>query len=183
MSGGAAGFDFARAPDIEAELDRMAGELMARWPGEMVVVGIRRRGVPLAEELAGRLRDRGADVAAVRELELKRYSDELEVLHQRPELTEPEDALDLDGQRVLLVDDVVYTGRTFARALDYVTELGAGEVRCAALCVRRGRELPVRPAVVGFRCDVGGGSIVDVRIPPYEDRLAIELRRKNRAGS
>lgn len=103
MSGTDAGFEFARAPDIEAELDRMAGEMMAT-------------------------------------------------------LTQPEETLDLDGSRALLVDDVVYTGRTFARALDYVTGLGAAEVRCAALCVRRGRELPVRPAVVGSAVTWAGAA-------------------------
>lgn len=100
------------------------------------------------------------------------------MLHERPELTEPEEPLELDDQRVLLVDDVLYTGRTFARTLDYVIDAGATEVHCAALCVRRGTELPIRPAVVGFRCDVGAGGIVDVRIPPYEDRLAIELTKR-----
>ena len=180
MSESSAGaFDFAVASDIEAELDRMAGETVARWPGELVVVGIRRRGVPLAEELAGRIADRGGAVVAVHELELKRYSDELEVLHEQPELTEPEEPLELDGRRVLLVDDVVYTGRTFARAVDYVIDAGAAEVRCAALCVRRGSDLPIRPDVVGFRCDIGDGGIVDVLTPPYEDRLAVELRRKD----
>ena len=176
---GAGSFDFAIAPDIETELDRMAGEVVARWPGELVVVGIRRRGVPLAEALAERIADRGGEVAAVQELELKRYSDELDVLHEQPELNEPDEPLELEGRRVLLVDDVVYTGRTLARALDYVTDAGATEVRCAVLCVRRGNELPIRPEVVGFRCDIGDGGIVDVRIPPYEDRLAIELRTKD----
>ncbi|MFO7894178.1 MAG: phosphoribosyltransferase family protein [Longimicrobiales bacterium] len=172
-------FDFAVASDIEAELDRMAGEVMARWPGEMVVVGIRRRGVPLAEALAERLEEAGTDIVAVQELELKRYSDELDVLHEQPSLNEPEEPLELEGRRVLLVDDVLYTGRTFARALDYVTEAGAEEVRCAVLAVRRGNELPIEPDVVGFRCDIGAGGIVDVRIPPYEDRWAVELRKRD----
>ena len=172
------GFDFAVAADIEAALDRMAGEALARWPAELVVVGIRRRGAPLAARLANRLEDRGADVV-LQELELKRYSDDLDVIHEQPELTEPDEPLELEGRRVLLVDDVVYTGRTFATALDYAMSQGAAEVRCAALCVRRGRELPVRSDIVGFRCDVGEGRIVDVRIPPYEDRLAIELRRND----
>ena len=178
MSGESRTFDFAVASDVEEELSRMAREVGARWPGG-VVVGIRRRGVPLAEKLAERLRAAGADVAAVQELELKRYSDELDVLHEQPELNEPDEPLDLDGRRVLLVDDVIYTGRTLARALDYVTDAGAAEVRCAVLCVRRGNELPIRPEIVGFHCDIGAGGIVDVRIPPYEDRVAVELRHKD----
>lgn len=179
MSGDVGAFEFADASDIEAELDRMAGQVMARWPGEIVVVGIRRRGVPLAEELTERLKEAGADVVATRELELKRYSDGLDVLHEQPALNEPEEPLELEGRRVLLVDDVLYTGRTFARALDYVTGAGAREVHCAVLCVRRGNELPIQPDVVGFRCDIGAGGIVDVRIPPYEDRLAIDLSKQN----
>lgn len=172
-------FEFATADDIATELERMAGEVVSRWPGEVVVVGIRRRGVPLAEQLAEQLEAAGADMVAVQELELKRYSDELELLHEQPELREPDEPLELEDRRVLLVDDVLYTGRTFARALGYVTDAGAREVRCAVLCVRRGKELPIRPDVVGFRCDVGAGGIVDVRIPPYEDRTAIELRKKD----
>lgn len=172
-------FVFSDASDVEAALDRMAGQVAARWPDELVVVGIVRRGVPLAEALAARLEDAGVDVVAVQQLELKRYSDELDVLHEQPELNEPDEPLDLDGRRVLLVDDVLYTGRTFGRALAYVTEARAREVRCAALCVRRGAELPIQPDVVGVRCDIGAGGIVDVRIPPYEDRLAIDVRKKD----
>lgn len=179
MSGGeAGGFEFASSEDIRREVGRMAGEVVARWPGELVVVGIRRRGVPVGEMLTERLEGSRAEVLAVQELELKRYSDELEILHQQPALKEPEEPMELADRRVLLVDDVCYTGRTLARALEYVTDAGAAEVRCAVLCVRRGNELPVEPGVVGFRCDVGDGGIVDVRIPPYEDHLAIEVRRK-----
>lgn len=172
-------FTFADASDIEPALERMAGEVAARWPGEVVLVGIRRRGVPLAERLRGPLEAAGVEVVAVQELELKRYSDELEVLHEQPRLDEPDEPLGLDGRRVLLVDDVLYTGRTLARALDYVTGRGAREVRCAVLCIRRGTELPLEPDVVGFRCDVGTGRIVDVHIPPYEDELKVELRVKD----
>lgn len=172
-------FEFAGASDIEVQLDRMAGEVAARWPGELVVVGIRRRGLPLARRLASRMEAGGTAIVAVQELGLKRYSDELEVLHEQPELTEPEEALKLEGRRVLLVDDVLYTGRTFARALDYVIDAGAREVRCAVLCVRRGNELPIQPDVVGFQCDVGADGIVEVRVPPYEDRLAIDLTTKD----
>lgn len=60
-----AAFVLADASDVEAQLDRMAGEVVARVPGELVVVGIRRRGVPLAEALADRLEAAGADVVAV----------------------------------------------------------------------------------------------------------------------
>jgi pyrimidine operon attenuation protein/uracil phosphoribosyltransferase len=174
-------FEFATGDDIARQLRRMAGEVAARWPGELVVVGIRRRGVPLAEGLVERLKETDAEVVAVQELELKRYSDELDVLHEQPALTEPDESLELEGRRVLLVDDVVYTGRTLARALQYVTDAGASEVRCAALCVRRGNELPIRPEIVGFHCDIGQGGIVDVRVPPYEDRLAVDLRKKDGA--
>ncbi len=156
-------------------LDRMARALSATWPEEMTVVGIRRRGVPLAERLVDRLSRLGTGDVVLQELELKRYSDDLDLLHRHPELRTPDDALELEGRRVLLMDDVLFSGRTLDRALSYCVAAGAAEVRCAVVCSRDGRELPITADFVGMRCDVGVNGIVDVRVPPYEDELAIDI--------
>jgi len=143
------------------------------------VVGIRRRGFPLAERLVDRLSGLGTDDVVLEELELKRYSDELELLHRHPELRTPDDALELEGRRVLLVDDVLFSGRTLDRALSYSVAAGAAEVRCAVICIRDGRELPITADFVGMRCDVGDDGIVDVRVPPYEEELAVDIRSRS----
>lgn len=160
---------------------RSAGRPPAAEPGSreslaLTLVGIRRRGVPLARALHARIEDLGGAGVEIGELELKRYSDDLEVLHHQPHLEEPDRTIPIEGRRVLLVDDVLYTGRTLARAVQHVATAGARDVRCAVLCIRSGAELPIRADFVGFRFDVGAGGIVEVLTPPYEDELGVVLR-------
>lgn len=161
---------------VEALLERMARTVAAAWPGGMTVIGIRRRGVPLAERLCRHLSGIGAAPLEQGELDLKRYSDDLEILHPDTRLRASDIPLELADRRILLVDDVLYTGRTLATAVQYCLDRGATEVRCAVLCEREGREVPIVADFVGLRCDVGEGSVVEVRVPPYEDVLAVEVR-------
>lgn len=172
-------YRFASADRVEEVLDGMATRMAAIWPGETTLLGLRRRGVPLARRLGERLEDAHGVHVRVGELELKRYSDELEILHDEPKLTEPDDVPALDGRDVFLVDDVLYTGRTLFKALDYCLSARAARVRCTVLCARAGRDVPVHVDVVGLRCDVAPGEVVEVSIPPYEDETGVVLRERD----
>lgn len=158
-------------------LDGMAREIGALVEDELQLLGVRRRGVPLAERLADRLGEaRGAEVS-VQEVVLKRYSDDLTLLHDRPELEEEPD-LDVEGESVLIVDDVLYTGRTLFRAAQIAVAAGAERVRAAVLCSRGTNDVPVTAAVTGLQLDVGESSVVEVHVPPYEEEPGIRLVRK-----
>lgn len=158
-------------------LDGMARRIDALAEEDLELLGVRRRGVPLAERLAERLEEvRGREVP-VQEVVLKRYADDLTLLHDRPELKEEPD-LDVEGKSVLIVDDVLYTGRTLFRAAQIADAAGADRVRAAVLCTRGTNEVPVTTAVTGLQLDVGESGVVEVHVPPYEEEPGIHLVRK-----
>lgn len=119
----------------------------------------------------------GGGPVPVSEITLKRYAEDLTVLHERPELGgRPE--LDVEGRRVVLVDDVLYSGRTLFRAVELLVDAGAAEVHAAVLCSRGPNEVPVHADFVGLQLDVGGENAIEVHVPPYEERLRIVLRHR-----
>lgn len=163
---------------VEAVLDRMAAEIRARLGDGLAVIGIRRRGAPLGEALADRLEARGAAGVRRGAMELKRYDEDLTVLHPGTRLEEPDLPFEVEGIRALLVDDVLYTGRTLLRAAEWLVASGAEAVHAAVLCERAGRETPVAADVVGWTLEIGADGIVEVEIPPFEDDLAVWLDRR-----
>lgn len=169
-------FRVADAERVRRLLDGIARRVAARSDGRLELLGVRRRGVPLAERLADRLEETGID-SPVQEVVLKRYADDLTLLHEQPELKEDPD-LDVEGRDVLVVDDVLYTGRTLFLAAQIASAAGASRVRAAALCTRGGNEVPVDAAFTALRLDVGPENVVEVHVPPCEDELGIELARK-----
>lgn len=132
--------------------------------------------MPLADRLADRLGSTPVG-AGVQEVALKRYADDLTLLHERPELEE-EPELEVDGRSVVVVDDVLYTGRTLFRASQIAVAAGAERVRTAVLCSRGPNEVPVAAAVTGLRLDVGAEGVVEVHVPPYEDDTGVHLVRR-----
>lgn len=167
------GFLIADAERVSVVLDDLARRLHARLGDDFALVGIRRRGVPLAEALQERLeRLRGADVD-LGEIELKRYADDLALLHDKPKLGGQEIPFELEGATVVLVDDVEYTGRTLLTAANVLLAAGAAEVHGAMLASRGETEVPAYAAFTGLRLDVGDANVIEVHAPPYEDDLAI----------
>ena len=138
-----------------------------------MLLGIRRRGVPLAERLAQRIEQQSGRTVPVSEITVKRYADDLRLMHQQPHLAETD--LPAWSGTIVLVDDVLFTGRSLLRVLDW---LQAAEPKCvsaAVLCARDAQEVPVRAEFVGMQFDVGPNGIIDVHLPPYEDEMAVWL--------
>ncbi len=168
------GFLIADKDQMDALLDQMAEDLYADVGSEVHLVGIRRRGVPLMERIRERLERRTDGTVSSGELALKRYADDLSVLHEQPELKEDPE-LKVRDRSVVLVDDVLYTGRTLWKAGHIVQDAGANRVRTAVLCSRGSNEVPVSASYVGLQLDVCEGNVIEVHIPPYEDEMAIRL--------
>lgn len=171
-------FELADASRVNRLLDRIARELAVFVDSDWVVVGVRRRGVPLAERLGERLDELLSEAPEKTELELKRYSDELEILHHRPQLEEKAFDLDVEDRSIVLVDDVLFTGRTLHRAVEFLIRRGADRVEPVVLCRRGTPEIPVRTAACGVRLDVGEERLVEVEIPPYEEKLGVFIRSR-----
>lgn len=166
---------------IEGVLDRMAFEAAALLRGEEdpLLLGILRRGAPLAQMLQSRLATRHALDVPRYDLKLERYGDDLALVHPDTALTENAEfsRRKLERATVLLVDDVLYRGHSLARMLAYLSQRHAPVIRAAVLVDRCMAQLAVRADVVGIRLQVAPGDVVECNVPPYEHELRIELLR------
>lgn len=166
---------------LEIVLDRMAGAAAAFLKGaeDPLLLGILRRGAPLAEMLQARLKGHYALDVPRYSLKLKRYADNLALLHPDTELTESTEFTqrDLSRATVLIVDDVLYLGHSLARVSTYLSQRGAPVIRAAVLVYRHITQLPVRADIIGIHLQIASGDVVECHVPPYENELAIELLR------
>lgn len=169
------GFLIADEERVSAALDRLARRIHAVLGAEVRVVGILRRGAPLAEEIARRLAALRGEEVEVGTLRLKRYADDLSVLHEEPELRDAELPFDVEGAGVLLVDDVIYSGRTFLKAVTHLDAAGARAVHLATLCSRDGNQVPLSAAFIAMQIDVGEGNVIEVHAPPFEESWGVWL--------
>jgi len=153
--------------DIERALRRMAHEIVESNKGlkEVVLVGIQRRGVFLAHRIREVLRQIEQEKVPTGELDITLYRDDLTLLHDHPVVHSTSMPLDITGKRIILVDDVIYTGRTIRAALDALMDLGRPSVVQLAVLVDRGhRELPVAPNFVGKNVPTSREEVVEVRM-------------------
>lgn len=162
---------------VEETLGELARGIHRREAaGDLFVVGIRRRGVELADEIARRLEglaDRSVETGS---LDITLYRDDFEQIGPRPVIGTTEIPGEITGQRVVIVDDVLYTGRTVRAALDELTDFG--RPRRVELCVlvdRGDRELPIQPDHVGRKIEVEPGFEVSVRVPGLDGTLDVRL--------
>lgn len=155
------------AEGLRRALTRIAHEILERHGGtdDLVLVGMRRRGVPIARRLAdliGRFEGTAVDVG---ELDVTMYRDDLEMRGTRPSIQPSSLPRDLTDARVVLVDDVLYTGRTVRAALDALMSFGrASQVQLAVVVDRGHRELPIRADYVGKNLPTSRDENVEVRL-------------------
>ncbi len=165
---------------LEAIIDRMAQQAacLLRDGPPLVVVGVRRRGAPLADRLTQRLVEHHGMAPPLRlDLAVKRYADDLTLLHPDTALIEEARLAELDvGQHTLLVvDDVLYQGHSVLRVVEYLARKRPAAIRVVVLADRCVAALPVRADIVGVRLEVAPGHIVDCHVPPFEPDFSIQL--------
>ncbi len=165
--------------DIETALDRICEQLLGRHPrlDEMVLVGIRTGGVFLAERLKQKiLRKEGIDLPAGI-IDITLYRDDWTRLSQAPEVKKTEIHFPIEDKNVLLVDDVLFTGRTVRAAIDVLLDLGRPRrVELAVLIDRGHRELPISADYIGKTLEISGQDVVHVELKELAgvDRVVIE---------
>jgi pyrimidine operon attenuation protein/uracil phosphoribosyltransferase len=160
-------------------LERMANEVIERCGGgdPPLLVGIQRRGVHLADRLAELI---SAKLGPVRrgKLDITLYRDDLQQIGPRPVVGETSLPPDINGQTAVIVDDVLYTGRTIRAALDEFADFGRPRrIMLAVLVDRGGRELPIQPDVVGLEVKTGPHERVDVGVKELDGFDAVDLVR------
>ncbi|MEO8621712.1 MAG: bifunctional pyr operon transcriptional regulator/uracil phosphoribosyltransferase PyrR [bacterium] len=169
----------ARAMD--RALRRMADEIVELNEGtdDLIIVGIQRRGVQLAARIVSSIRDREHVEVPSGALDITLYRDDLQTVGPRPVVGPTDLPWAIDGKHVVIVDDVLYTGRTIRAALDELADFGRPRrIALAVLIDRGGRELPIQPDVIGKTIDVGARQRVDVLVKELDDRDAVIIAEK-----
>ena len=163
---------------IRRALVRMAHEVIEHNRGvkDLGIVGVHTRGIPLAMRLAQEIGRIEGVTPPVGTLDITLYRDDLTTIAKQPVIRETQVPFDVEGRRILLVDDVIYTGRTVRAAMDALIDLGRPRVIQLAVLVDRGhRALPIRPDYVGKNVPTSQREIVSVRLRETdgEERVVI----------
>jgi pyrimidine operon attenuation protein / uracil phosphoribosyltransferase len=166
------------AGQIAQALDRMSHEIvdLAGGTDRLILTGIRRRGVELAERLGALIARREGVTVPRGALDITLYRDDLQTVGPRPIVGETNLPDVLDGRCVVIVDDVLFTGRTVRAAMDELADFGRpARIGLCVLVDRGGRELPIQAEIVGKTIDARPGDRVDVLVREVDGRDAVEL--------
>lgn len=165
---------------MEEAVANLAEQIRVRTAGEQVaIVGIRSRGDEVAERVCTLLKDAGVD-HDYGMLDISLYRDDLSHLEENPKLQSSEIEFQVDGARIIIVDDVLFTGRTIRAAMDAITDYGRpGRIELAVLIDRGHRELPIQADYVGARLETARMDHVLVRLQNTDGEDAVELVEKS----
>ena len=175
------------APDqMQPVIDAMARQAAPLLAGheKIAVIGILRRGAPLADRLVASLKKQFNLPEPLRlDLKVKRYADDLTLLHPQTQLPEQpgQASLDLKDHALLVVDDVLYTGNSLLRVIEWLNAKSPSAIYTAVLADRHVSQLPVRADVVGVHLQVAPPDVVECHVPPYEPLFQIEILRLDHA--
>ncbi|HVD05557.1 MAG TPA: bifunctional pyr operon transcriptional regulator/uracil phosphoribosyltransferase PyrR [Gemmatimonadaceae bacterium] len=163
---------------VERTLKRIADEIVELNDGieDLVVVGIQRRGVQLAQRIVTMIEKSEGGRVPSGALDITLYRDDLQTVGPRPVVGPTHIPWVIDDKHVVIVDDVLYTGRTVRAALDELADFGRpSRIALAVLVDRGGRELPIHADIVGKKVDVQNGERIDVLVEELDGRDAVIL--------
>ena len=153
--------------EIDKSLKRIAYEILEKNKNgkDLVLIGIRKRGVTLAKRLSSKIKEIGGIEIPIGALDINLYRDDLSEVASQPILRKTEVPFTVREKKVILVDDVLYTGRTIRAALDAIIDLGRPHfIQLAVLLDRGHRELPIRADYVGKNVPTSKGELVEVKL-------------------
>ncbi len=157
---------------MNRSIKRLAHEIIEKNKGidDVILIGIRTRGVPIANRIAEMIREiEGKDVK-VASIDITLYRDDLSVVGEQPLVKDNDISFPLEGKHVVLVDDVIFTGRTVRAALDAVIDIGRPcTIQLAVLVDRGHRELPIRADYVGKNVPTSSKEIINVKVSEMDD--------------
>ena len=163
---------------FDRTLRRIADEIVELNNGtdDLVIVGIQRRGVQLAARIVSSIAEREGASVPQGALDITLYRDDLQTVGPRPVVGATDIPVDIAHRSVVIVDDVLYTGRTVRAALDELADFGRPKrIALAVLIDRGGRELPIQPDIVGKKIECPPGRRVDVLVRELDERDAVVL--------
>lgn len=166
------------AADIDRSIDRLSLEILERNHGveDLAIIGIHTGGVHLAERICKKIHHKEQGEVNIGSLDITLYRDDWSLISQNPIVRKTDIGFSLEHQRVVLVDDVIFTGRTIRAAMDALMDYGRPDtIQLAVLVDRGGRELPIQPDYVGMTVMAGPDERVDVLLEENggEDEVVI----------
>ena len=163
---------------LSRALMRISHEITEKNKGveNVLLVGIRRRGGPIAERICGNIRRIESAQVPVGSIDIRFYRDDLSRLEENPTVKKTALPFDVSGRDVVLVDDVIYTGRTVRAAIEAVFSCGRPRsIQLAVLIDRGHRELPIRPDYVGKNVPSSRAELIEVRLPEFDAETGVWL--------
>ncbi len=163
---------------VKRAIKRISHEILEKNGGcdNICIIGVKRRGVPLAGMIAANIADIEKKLVPCGNLDITFYRDDLVHTSADPVLHSSQIPFEITGKRVIIVDDVLYTGRTARAAIDAVISRGRPEAIQLAVLVDRGhRELPIRGDYVGKNVPTAKTERISVKLPPFDDGICVEL--------
>ncbi len=163
---------------VRRALVRIAHEIVEKNHGvsDVCLVGIRRRGVPIAERLRENIEKIEGQRVLTGSLDITYYRDDLTRIDEMPRLQKSDLPFSIERKHVVLVDDVLYTGRTARAAIEALFALGRpASIQLAILIDRGHRELPIRADFVGKNIPTSHSEMVAVSVPPVDDETGVKL--------
>ena len=168
------------ADEIRRATVRISHEIVEKQAGTagLALVGIQRRGVPLARRIAAAIEEHEGVAIPVGALDITFYRDDLSLIAQQPIVKGTDLPFDLNGATVVLVDDVLYTGRTIRAAIDALVDFGRPQaIRLAVLIDRGHRELPIRADHVGKNVPTSREELVKVHLVETDGEDGVDIER------
>lgn len=166
---------------INRALVRISHEIVEKNKGveDVALVGIRRRGVPLARRMASYISGIEGIEIPVGVLDITLYRDDLSSLSSQPVVHKTEIPFSISDKKIVLVDDVIYTGRTVRAALDALADIGRARMIQLAVLIDRGhRELPIRPDYVGKNVPTSRDEVVKVKLEEVDGENCVVILKR-----
>jgi pyrimidine operon attenuation protein/uracil phosphoribosyltransferase len=173
-------YQLMKTEDVRSTLTHMAEEILRANEGRPVVLlGIQRRGVPMAQRLALTIADKTNKRPQIGTLDINLYRDDLTRVAFQPVVRKTDIPADIDDKDVILVDDVLYTGRTVRAALDALCDFGRMRSIQLAVFIDRGhRELPIEANFIGKKISTKDNEVVEVKLMEIDGEDAIYVMEK-----
>lgn len=168
---------------MKRALSRLASEIVEDNQGakDLYIVGIRRRGVPIAERLVEKIEALEGERPVYGIIDITLYRDDLSTVGANPIVNRTELDADIEDKNIILVDDVLYTGRTIRAALDQLMDFGRPRKVQLAVLIDRGkehRELPIQADFIGKTVPTKRSEIIKVMLKEYDDEEAVWIYEK-----